>query len=260
MKLTCVHVLALSLISVGVAAVDLSAQLDAEQVAKDAIKTMADGVDDRDEEAVREALIDFDVAWPDLDEKTRAKVAKAVGKLFADYKPRDTIRDDLTSDRAEIENLYRIATGLMFDKEGGGEVLVSALEQTHIRKWPEVQVRILEGLGHRQDPERIQDIGQYLEADEPRVAAAAAKALGRLSEQDRAVREQAVEVLIAAFLAAEKRADKEAKTDEHGPDNEYFVGVEVSFSDSLTALTRQRHDSASDWDHWYRKDSRREPW
>jgi HEAT repeat protein len=260
MKLSCVQLVAVAVISIGALAGDVTAQLDSQKVAADALKTLAEGVDDHDEEAVREALTDFDVAWPELDEKTRGKVVKAVGKMFAKYKPRDSIQDDLTSDRSEIENCYRIATGLMFDKQGGAEVLVTALKHKHIQKWPAVQAHMLEGLGHRRDGERIEDIAEYLEAGDSKVAAAAAKALGRLSEQQREVREEAVEALIEAYLSAEKRAVKEAKTDEDGPENEYYIRIEVSFSDALTALTRKRLETAKDWDHWYRKDSRREAW
>jgi hypothetical protein len=237
------------------------AQLDPDQVAKEALKTLKEAVEERDPAAMQQAITDFDVVWDQTDKKTQGKIVKAVGKLFESYKSIDAMDPEtLTTDEGDVAIVYEMSVGLLFDKPGGDAALAKALKQPHVKKWPEVQTRILDGLGHRKDPETIDTVSEYLEHDNVYVAASAGRALGRLAEAERDARQDAVEALIGAYLEAERKAEKERKKEENGPREEFLLGVEVAYTEALTALTRQRFDTASDWNDWYRKEGRKGDW
>lgn len=237
---------------------------DPEAFALEAVDRLADAVTARDAEGVREALVDLDSAWPRLSAKAAGKALKGVGRLFSKYKPRDEIREDGSTDAEEIRECYRMAIGLVFDKDGGDDVLRGAFKVGHIKTWPQVQANLLEGLGHRRDPGQLDFVAGYLKHDAHEVVVAAAVALGRLDEADVAVRREAAGALVSAYERLAKAAAKEARKarddEEEGPARTALARCEYPLNDALRALTRQRFESAEDWSDWLGSDGRRDGW
>ncbi len=265
LRLTCLGIGLLGALGVTAAAQQLPFDLviDPEVRGLLALEDLGDGIKAREPETVQGALGVLDANWAELSPKTAGKALKGVGKLFSRFKPRDEYLADGTTDLDGIQHCYRMAIGLVFDKDGGDKVLRNALKVPHIKTWPEVQANLLEGLGHRRDPEQLDFFADYLDHDEAPVMVAAAGALSRLSEADVSVRREAAEAVHEAFDKLRQRAEKaarKAKDDEETPAGTAFARIEYPFNDALRALTRQRFESVEDWGRWLSAEGRRDGW
>lgn len=239
------------------------AELDDKQVAERAgaaLDRFDAGLDERDTERIREALVELAGLWPRLPEKTHRKVFKAARTLFSELKPRDEIREDGTDDAPGIRYAYETAVGLVFDKPDGDNVLAYALKQEHIEEWPVVQAHILTGLGFRQDPKQLDLLADYLDHEQQEVAAAAARGLGRLSEQDGKLRQAACAEIMDAWQDLAKRAEREARKDPDGEVNRLMQLLEAPFAEALTALSRQHHRGFEAWRRWFDEDAAGVEW
>lgn len=244
----------------------VSAQ-DPEGLAKDALVLISDGVADHKPELVSEGLSDLDMVYATVSDKTRKKIHKAVGNMFAKLVPREPVFqrpgdlvDGEEGTRLEVEACYTLAIGILHDKDGGPDVLLKALKNKHIKSWHEVRALVYEGLGLRADPALIKEFVKVLEDAEPAVAFEAAAALGQFHDRGMDLRRQAATALVKAFAEHDKDAAKEAKKGRSEEKADYLAAVEVAFNESLTALTRASPSSAPEWSEWLKEHGKDEEW
>jgi hypothetical protein len=240
------------------------------------IEKVNHAIEERVPADIRPALTQLDEIYAQIPPKTLKKVLKSVSAMFAKLVPRtddrdiDTLGDDAFNPfgpdedeeqpvaedpKAEIEDCYHVAIGVLYDKPEGAAVLLPVLKLPHIKSWPEMQALVLEGLGYRGDPALAKDLEAYLRHPNALVASAAAGGLGKLREEPMDVRRQVVGALVDAFSAARKAADKEAakagEDEEELPAKRYLSSIHVAFREALTSLTRQTHDKPAEWREWF---------
>ncbi len=230
-----------------------------EKLAESALKMFNKALSDKDVPRLEEALSDFDAVYEKVAEKTVKKFHKAYGKLFK-LAPRQEQREDGSDPRSELLGAYQLACGTVFDKDGGQEILKTALKQGHVKQWPDAEALFVEALGHRLEPENVKTIAGYLTDEQSAVVRAAVSGLGLLSEQDVAVRRSACKPLIDAFLKLSKAAEKEAKKGKKEDAQSLLLRVEGTFHDSLLKLTRQRLDTADGWAAWFKENGAGDRW
>jgi len=233
---------------------------DADERAEDALDALRSGVRDESYERIAEAVVELDAVVDDVSPRLRRKVVRELGDVFSDYEPRkDTTRDN----RADVEDVYRMVVGALFEREGGPDRLEDALDERHVEEWPEVQMLLLEGLGYARDEERVDLFADYLEAEHPGVVTAAARALGELRDAERRVRREAVEALVEAYEDATEEVARQTRRgrDEAAARAQEFLDLtEVGFNEALASLSRRTHFTAADWRAWYDEHGRGKDW
>lgn len=247
-------------------------QDDVEDLADDALDAIDQAIDERDPERMRESFETLDMVYRDVSPRTVKRIGKAVGKVFSKYQPRVEVLDydevtdeyEIFSDKDDVEGIYVMAVGLLYDKPEGPDVLKPLLKQAHIKEWGEVRAAIVEGLGYRADPGELSFFSGLLKDSDPAVARAAVVAIGQLKDADFAIRKKAAKVLVERYADATKRAQKELKRkreDAEAGDAERFLGaVEAAMDEALTELTRQRFTGSADWETWFDEHPDEEDW
>jgi len=230
-----------------------------EELAKDALKRFDDALSDKHVRKIEESLGDFDLVYEKVGEKTRKKFHKAYGKLFK-LEPRQEERFDGTDPRAELLGAYQLAAGTVFDKDGGREILLSALKLGHIKRWPDATALFVEALGHRIEADNVKVLVGYLDAEDSGTVRAAAEGLGRFAEHDIKLRRQAVKPLVSALVRLDAAARKEAKKGKEDEAQEFLLRVEGSFYEALLELTRQRFETADEWQAWFAENGAKDRW
>ena len=236
------------------AALGLGAGLqdDPEERAAEALDGIKQGLKSHAMTNVERGLVQLDELYEQLSPKTIDKLEKAVASVFK-TRPRAP-REPNEDTRDELIDSYHLAIGLVFERPHGDMLILDALKQSHVKDWPEMRARLIEGLGYRKDPGLVSMLGKLLDDDAGTVAGAAATALGQLSEEPQPVRRDAVGQLIDAWGEAVEAARKE---ETRGKDTtvgrERLAAVEGPFEQALQRLSRQKHENFEAWEEWYRK-------
>ncbi|MGQ0553625.1 MAG: HEAT repeat domain-containing protein [Planctomycetota bacterium] len=255
---------------------ELAARQAADAAALESVTQITVGIRDRKPDAILKALMALEPIHLQLSEKVLKRVDKALLAIFKDFEPRESVdlplQPPLPGDdpivigpdpREEVRDCYVMSIGLLYDKPGGAAILLEVLKLRHIKEWPELHARVLEGLGYRRDPVLIKELSTHLVDPSPVVASAAAMALGQFNEAPVAVRRQAVAALIAALEKADAAVVKEArrsKGDEPRPAAERVAAMAVGFSDALKMLTRQSHADTKAWKSWFTSQGAEDTW
>jgi hypothetical protein len=230
-----------------------------EKLAADALKRFDAGLSDKDVPELEESLADFDLIYEKVEDKTRKKIHKAYGKLFK-LEPRQENREDGTDPQSELLGAYQLAAGTVFDKDGGRQILMSALKLGHIKRWPDATALFVEALGHRVEPENVKVLVGYLDSEDAPVVRAAVEGLGRFAEHDIKLRREAVKPLIKILAELDTAARKEAKKGKREEDQEFLLSVEGVFYEALLELTRRRFESVEEWEDWFAANGAKERW
>lgn len=230
-----------------------------EELAEQALDMFNDALSDKDVPKLEEALIDFDAVYDKVPEKTVKKFHKAYGKLFK-LEPREEIREDGSDPRDELLRAYQLALGTVFDQEGGREIILSGLKLGHIKRWPAAQGLFVEALGFRADPKDIKTLAGYVESDQAPVVRAAVNGLSMFSESDVDVRRSAVKPLIDVLGGLSTASQKEARKGKDEEAQQFFLAVEGTFYEALLKLTRQKFNSADEWEQWFKENGAGDRW
>jgi hypothetical protein len=230
----------------------LLAQADAtpDDLAKDAIRSIKTALKTYDMGTVEEGLMDLDMVYDKVGAKSVKDIHKIVGQVFK-TKPR-TPKEAFEDTKEELIDAYYLAIGLVFEREGGDDLLKAALKQKHVAGWPAMRASLIEGLGYRRDPKLVSTFADLLDEDSGLVAAAAARALAEYAEQPLPVRRQASRELVKAWADAVEMARREVsrkKTETVARDK--LDTVEGPYEMALRELTRQRHDTPEAWEEWF---------
>lgn len=225
-----------------------------EGLAKMALESFGDALDDYDYPVMEEALGDLDMVYAKVSPKTLKKIHKAIAKLFktgpnkaVEWGAESRPEDDLVPS-------YQLAIGMIYDKDEGPKLIRDALKQRHVKEWGEMRATFIEALAQRVEESQVDTLIDYLEDEHPDVVVAAAQGLKRFSEHDGALRKECAEALLDAWLERHAAMEKEArkvKEDDPTPAGDFLLRVEGSFEDGLTRLTRQRMSDPLEWREWF---------
>ena len=235
------------------------AQDGPEELAKMALADFKDALDDKSARKLEEALRDFDRVYEKVSDKTRKKLHKAYGNLFA-LEVRQEIREDGSSPTDELLLVYQLGVGTVFDKDGGRELLLGALKRKHVKAWPEAQALFVEALGLRAEPKNVKELVKYLGSDHAAVVRAAVAGLGQFAEADVDQRREVVKPLVMRLVELDKAAAKEKARGKKEDAQDFLVLVEGSFYDALLRLTRQRFERAEHWSAWFDEHGAEDSW
>lgn len=240
-----------------------------EEMALSALKAIKTGVEEYEPNRVRLALDDIDSIYDKVTPKIRGKIHKGLGSMFSNFVPKEAGMAQFEDNEEEswgekqraLEGCYVLAVGILFDKEEGDEILLTALKRSHIKDWPRVRAVIYEGLSYRDDPDLIKHFTQGLSDPAYLVVAASVNALGRFQDHDMKVRRVIVKNLVEAYAGQQAVIDKAVRRKKGVEEAEQFMlHIEVPFNDALMALTRQACSDATEWEEWFDENGSEDVW
>lgn len=224
-----------------------------EELASDALAVLGEACKRYEYETIEEALLDFDLVWDKVSDKTRKKIEKGIAGVLSTRPAREIDYESGTDPATKLLPAYELCAGILFDKPDGDEVLADALKHKHVKDWPDARALLVEALGAREDATLVPLLITYLEDEDAGVVVAAAKACGVFSEETPEVRRTATAALIEAWLAHHDAAEKEAKRSKGKEEEraEFLLRVEGAFASSLTSIARQSFTEVGEWRDWF---------
>ena len=214
----------------------------------------------RDVDRIKAILGMLEEGYKDLEPAEQKKVVKVIRKAF-DVRPPLEDRSFLITAAGALASMGK--PGFLALQSGlkGKALEVKDKKNTQaLATCRRVKAFMIEAMGRTGQPEAIKPLCKFLWSDEMDIVKGALKGLALFKDLPLAKRKPIVQEVVKVYAYMDSQARQAIKNPKVSYLKDRLISTEVSFNQTLKALTLQSFESAPEWQKWYNDNKNKKKW